>query len=95
MKNDNILFNIFGLKELFNIQKLKMTKQQLEQENEQLKAQIAGLSFNLKTTDDKIAMFMQALEAYKERTTALEDEIRLLRVNNQAAKQFNDQERNY
>jgi len=81
--------------DLFGIKKLKMTKQQLEQENEQLKAQISGLAFNLKTTDEKLVMFMGALEAYKERTAALEDEIRLLRLTNQASKQYNDDSRNY
>jgi hypothetical protein len=40
-------------------------------------------------------MFMGALEAYKERTTSLEDEIRLIRLNNQASKQYNDDSRNY
>jgi len=83
------MFDLFGLK------KLKMTKQQLEQENEQLKAQISGLSFSLKTADEKLVMFMETLEAYKERTTALEDEIRLLRLTNQASKQYNDDSRNY
>ena len=81
--------------DLFGIKKLKLTKQQLEQENEQLKAQISGLAFNLRTADEKLAMFMQTLEAYKERTTSLEDEIRLLRLNNQASKQYNDDSRNY
>lgn len=84
------MFNIFK-----QIKQLKMTKQQLEQENEQLKAQVAGLAFNLKTTDDKLVLFMQTLEAYKEKTTALEDEIRLLRMSNQASKAFNDDSRNY
>jgi hypothetical protein len=40
-------------------------------------------------------MFMQTLQAYKEKVASLEDEIRLLRLSNQAAKRYSDNERNY
>jgi hypothetical protein len=38
---------------------------------------------------------MQTLQAYKEKVASLEDEIRLLRLSNQAAKRYSDNERNY
>lgn len=75
--------------------KYKMKAKELQTENEQLQAQIAGLSFNLKQSEEKLDMFMQTLQAYKERVASLEDEIRLLRLNNQAARQYSDDERNY
>ena len=75
--------------------KYKMKAKELQTENEQLQAQIAGLSFNLKQSEEKLDMFMQTLQAYKERVSSLEDEIRLLRLNNQAARQYSDDERNY
>ncbi len=75
--------------------KYKMKTKELQIENEQLQAQIAGLSFNLKQSEEKLDMFMQTLHAYKEKVASLEDEIRLLRLNNQAAKRYSDDERNY
>ena len=75
--------------------KYKMKIKELQQENEGLKAQIAGLAFNLRQSDEKLIMFMQTLEAYKERVTSLENDIRLIRMSNQAAKQYSDSERNY
>jgi len=75
--------------------KYKMKTKELQIENEQLQAQIAGLSFNLKQSEEKLDMFMQTLHAYKEKVASLEDAIRLLRLNNQAAKRYSDDERNY
>ena len=75
--------------------KYKMKTKELQTENEQLQAQIAGLSFNLKQSEEKLDMFMKTLQAYKEKVASLEDEIRLLRLSNQAAKRYSDNERNY
>jgi chromosome segregation ATPase len=75
--------------------KYKMKIKELQQENEGLKAQISGLTFNLGQSDEKLVMFMQTLQAYKEKVKDLEDEIRLLRMSNIAAKQYSDSERNY
>jgi chromosome segregation ATPase len=72
-----------------------MKTKELQTENEHLQAQIAGLSFNLNQSEEKLNMFMQTLQAYKERVASLEDEIRLLRLSNQAAKRYSDNERNY
>jgi cell division protein FtsB len=72
-----------------------MKSKELQAENEALKAQIMGLSFNLKSADEKNAMFLQTLEAYKQKVNDLEGEIRLLRLNNQASKQYSDSDRNY
>jgi uncharacterized protein (DUF3084 family) len=78
---------------IFN--KYKMKSKELQIENEQLKAQVLGLNFRLKETEEKNNMFLQTLYAYKEKVENLEDEIRLLRANNYAAKQYSDNERNY
>jgi septal ring factor EnvC (AmiA/AmiB activator) len=75
--------------------KYKMKIKELQQENEGLNAQIAGLAFNLRQSDEKLIMFMQTLQAYKEKVKELEDEIRLLRMSNIAAKKYSDSERNY
>ena len=75
--------------------KYKMKIKELQQENESLKAQISGLTFNLGQSDEKLVMFMQTLQAYKEKVKELEDEIRLLRMSNTAAKKYSDSERNY
>lgn len=45
---------------LFN--RRKMENEQLRQENESLKAQIAGLSFNLQQADQKIALLQSEIE---------------------------------
>lgn len=78
---------------LFN--RYKMKAKELQTENEALKAQIAGLAFNLKQEEDKNKMFLETLQAYKDRVNSLEDEIRLLRLHNQAARQYSDQDKNY
>ena len=75
--------------------KYKMKIKELQQENEGLNAQIAGLTFNLGQSEEKLVMFMQTLQAYKEKVKELEDEVRLLRMNNTAARQYSDSERNY
>ena len=80
---------------MFFNKKYKMEITKLKQENEQLQAQVSGLAFRLREADDKLTMFMQTLESYKERTENLADEVRLLRLHNQAAKQYSDSERNY
>jgi hypothetical protein len=72
-----------------------MKAKELQSENEHMQAQIAGLYFNLKQSEEKLDMFMQTLQAYKERVSSLEDEIRLLRLSNQAARRYSDDERNY
>ena len=42
----------------------KMKAKELQTENEQLQAQVAGLSFTLKQSEEKLDMFMQTLQAY-------------------------------
>lgn len=72
-----------------------MKAQQLQAENEALQAQIAGLKFHLEEANKKQDMFLQTLHAYKERVTTLEDEVRLLKLNNQARTRYSDTDRNY
>ncbi len=50
-----MLFNLFN--------KRKMEVEQLKQENETLKAQIAGLAFNLKNADDTVQVQQRELES--------------------------------
>jgi hypothetical protein len=82
-----------NLLRIFN--RYKMKAKELQTENEQLKAQIVGLSFRLQESEGKHAMFLDALQSYKARVDDLENEIRLIRLSNQAAKQYSDNDKNY
>ena len=55
--------------------KNKMEIQQLQAENEQLKAQIAGLSFNLAVADDKIKQYAIQIENLYKRNASLSGEV--------------------
>jgi hypothetical protein len=58
--------------------KYKMKKQEVEnlkQENEGLKAQILGLSFNLKIADEKITQYEKQIENLYSQTKELSQEI--------------------
>ena len=60
--------------------KYKMQIEQLQQENEQLKAQIAGLAFNLRVADDKIKNYEIQLENIFKKNTDLLNEVRHLNM---------------
>jgi uncharacterized protein (DUF3084 family) len=60
--------------------KYKMQIQQLQEENNQLKAQIAGLAFNLRAADEKVKNYeMQLVNLYKKNTELL-NEVRHLNM---------------
>jgi chromosome segregation ATPase len=60
--------------------KHKMKIKQLQQENEQLKAQIAGLAFNLKTADDKIKQYEMQIDNLYKQNMGLSSEIKHLNM---------------
>ena len=62
---------------MFN-KKYKMEIEQLKQENEQMKAQIMGLSFNLKITDEKVKMYESQFDAMQKHIMQLNSEIKHL-----------------
>jgi len=57
-----------------------MQIEQLQQENEQLKAQISGLAFNLKTADDKIKQYEIQLENLYKKNMDLSSEVKHLNM---------------
>jgi len=60
--------------------KYKMQIQQLQEENTQLKAQIAGLAFNLKAADEKIKQYELQLENLYKKNMELANEIKHLNM---------------
>jgi cell division protein FtsB len=64
---------------MFN-KKYKMEIEQLRQENEALKAQIAGIAFNLGITDKKNAQYEAQIDAMKTHIIQLQSEIKHLNM---------------
>ena len=60
--------------------KYKMQIEQLQQENEQLRAQISGLAFNLKTANDKIKQYEIQLENIYKQNMSLSNEVKHLNM---------------
>ena len=60
--------------------KYKMQIEQLQQENEQLKAQIMGLAFNLKIADNKIKQYEMQLENLYKQNLSLSSEVKHLNM---------------
>ena len=57
-----------------------MQIEQLQQENEHLKAQIMGLAFNLKIADDKIKQYEMQLENLYKQNLSLSSEVKHLNM---------------
>ena len=57
-----------------------MELEQLKQENEQLRAQIAGLAFNLKNADDKIKQYEMQLDQLHKQNLNLVGEVKHLNM---------------
>jgi len=72
-----------------------MQIEQLQQENEQLKAQIMGLSFNLKTADDKIKQYEMRLENLYKQNMDLSSEIKHLNMLAMTSNYNKNDSRNY
>ena len=64
---------------MFN-KKYKMEIEQLKQENEALRAQILGLAFNLKNTDEKTKMYEAQFDAMQKHILELKSEIKHLNM---------------
>ena len=60
--------------------KYKMQIEQLQQENEQLKAQIAGLAFNLKVADDKVKQYEIQIDNLYKQNMGLSSEVKHLNM---------------
>ncbi len=75
--------------------KFKMKIKELQQENEQLKAQIAGLAFNLRAADDKIKNYELQLENLYKKNMDLSSEIRHLNMLAMTSNSNRNDSRNY
>jgi len=75
--------------------KYKMQIEQLQQENEQLKAQISGLAFNLKTADDKIKQYEIQLENLYKKNMDLSSEVKHLNMLAMTSNYNKNDSRNY
>ena len=60
--------------------KHKMQAEQLQKENESLKAQIAGLAFNLKAADDKIKQYEMQIDSLYKQNMGLSNEVKHLNM---------------
>ena len=60
--------------------KHKMKIEQLQQENEHLKAQIAGLAFNLKVADEKLQAAQIQIQNLAAKNDSLSTEVRHLNM---------------
>ena len=75
--------------------KYKMQIEQLQRENEHLRAQIAGLTFNLKTADDKIKQYDIQLENLYKKNMDLSNEIKHLNMLAMTSNYNKNDSRNY
>jgi len=82
-----MLFNLFN--------KRKMEIEQLKQENEGLKAQLAGLAFNLKNADAQVAYYQKDLEFLTKRVKDLEAEVKHLNMLGQTSQTNKNDSRYY
>jgi predicted nuclease with TOPRIM domain len=60
--------------------KYKMKIKDLQKENEQLKAQMSGLAFNLRAADERIKNYEMQLENLYKKNTELLNEVRHLNM---------------
>jgi len=72
-----------------------MQIEQLQQENEQLKAQIAGLAFNLKTADDKIKQYEMQIDNLYKQNLGLSSEVKHLNMLAMTSNSNRNDSRNY
>ena len=72
-----------------------MELEQLKQENEGLKAQIAGLSFNLQQADKQIVVLQDELERYSNQIKKLEAEVKHLNMLGQTSQTNKNDSRYY
>ena len=75
--------------------KQKMELEQLQQENEQLKAAIAGLNFNLQLADKNNTDLRNELERYSKQIKDLEAEVKHLNMLGQTSNYNKNDSRYY
>jgi chromosome segregation ATPase len=81
------------LKKLFN--KNKMTIEQLKQENEALKAQIMGISHNLRITDEKLKQYEMQIDSLHKQNLNLVGEVKHLNMKMSTNNNNQNDSRNY
>jgi len=81
------------LLKLFNRRKMEL--EQLKQENEGLKAQIVGVSFNLQQADQQVVALQKELERYSNQIKKLEAEVKHLNMLGQNSNYNKNDSRNY
>jgi uncharacterized protein (DUF3084 family) len=75
--------------------KYKMQIQQLQEENNHLKAQIASLAFNLRAADEKIKNYEMQLENIYKKNIDLSNEVKHLNMLAMTSNNNRDDSRNY
>ena len=75
--------------------KYKMQIEQLQKENESLKAQIAGLAFNLKAADDKIKQYEMQIDSLYKQNMGLSNEVKHLNMFAMTSNSNRNDSRNY
>ena len=86
------MFDIFNKKK---IKQLEMTKQELEQEREQMLAAINRLNIANKEQTNTIAQLKIDLNDAQNRVRDLAEQLNVLYARQQANDKFNDNDRNY
>jgi chromosome segregation ATPase len=81
------------LKKLFN--KNKMTIEQLKQENDALKAQIMGISHNLRITDEKLKQYEMQIDSLHKQNLNLVGEVKHLNMKMSVNNNNQNDSRNY
>ena len=84
---ENLLNKIF--------KKNKMTIEQLKQENEDLRAQIMGISYNLRITDDKVKQYEIQMDNLRKQNLNLIGEVKHLNMLAQNSSYNSNDSRNY
>jgi uncharacterized protein involved in exopolysaccharide biosynthesis len=72
-----------------------MTIEQLKQENEALRAQIMGISHNLKITDDKVKQYEMQIDNLRKQNLNLIGEVKHLNMLAQNSSYNSNDSRNY
>jgi chromosome segregation ATPase len=75
--------------------KLKMELEQLQQENNQLKAQLAGVGFNLKIADEQLEKQKREIEYLQSEIKNLNGQVQQLNMLGQTTNYNKNDSRNY
>jgi chromosome segregation ATPase len=75
--------------------KYKMTIEQLKQENEALKAQIMGISHNLRITDEKLKQYEMQIDSLHKQNLNLVGEVKHLNMKMSTNNNNQNDSRNY